>query len=128
MADYAYGKQADGPFDEVQKRVEAELAQEGFGIVSRIDMRERLKEKLGIDFPRYVILGACSPSLAKGSLDAEREIGLLLPCNVIVYEDDGRTRVSAIRPTRVMKMVGNEALDGIAREVEAKLQRALDRV
>lgn len=128
MADYSYGKRVEIPFEEALERVKAELAQEGFGVLAEIDVQKTLKEKLGVDFPKYVILGACNPPNAKRSLDLEREIGLLLPCNLIVYEHEGKTHVAMLRPTEALKIVENKALDELAREVEAKLKRALDRV
>jgi len=128
MADYSYGKKVNIPFAEALERVKAELAEEGFGVLTEIDVQKTLKEKLGVDFPRYVILGACNPPNAKRSLELEREIGLLLPCNLIVYEDEGKTHLAMLRPTEALKIVGNAELDELAREVEAKLKRALDRV
>lgn len=128
MADYSYGKRVEISFEKALERVKAELAQEGFGVLAEIDVRETLKKKLGVDFPKYMILGACNPPYAKRSLELERELGLLLPCNVIVYEHDGKTYVSMIKPTEALKIVGNEKLNEIAREVEAKMKRALERV
>jgi len=115
-------------FEEAVARITAELGQEGFGILTEIDVRETLKKKLGVDFPKYMILGACNPPYAKRSLELEREIGLLLPCNVIVYEGEGETHVATVKPTEMLGIVGNEKLDEIAQEVETKLKRALDRV
>jgi uncharacterized protein (DUF302 family) len=128
MAQYGYSRQVECSVDEAQKRIEAELAVEGFGVLTRIALHEKLKEKLGVDVPPYIILGACNPPFAKRSLDIEKELGLFLPCNVVVYEDHGKTHVATVRPTQMMRVVENPALDTIAAEVEAKLKRALDQV
>ena len=128
MVDYSYGRRVEIPFEEALERVKAELAQEGFGVLTEIDVQKTLREKLGVDFPRYVVLGACNPPNAKRSLELEPEVGLLLPCNLIVYEHEGETHVAMLRPTEALKIGGNPALDGIAREVEAGLKRALERV
>jgi len=108
------------------ERVKEELAKEGFGILTEIDVKATLKKKLDVDFDRYVILGACNPPFAHKALRAEYEIGLLLPCNVIVYERDGKVYVSAIRPTVAMGMVDNPELKGIAKEVEEKLRKVVE--
>ncbi len=125
---YGYGKEVDMDFDSaVEKTVEA-LQKEGFGVLTEIDVKATLKEKLGIDYEDYLILGACNPPLAHKALVAEKEIGLLLPCNVIVYRDGGRTHVSAILPTQAMSMVENEDLKKVAEEVEEKLKRVIDSI
>jgi uncharacterized protein (DUF302 family) len=98
----------------------------GFDELTTIDVKATLKLKLDRDFRRYVILGACNPHLASRALDAELELGLVLPCNVIVYErDDGRTAVSAMAPIPAMGMIGNDALKTVAAEADAHLRRAL---
>ena len=115
------------PFDTAIEQTTAALKTEGFGIITTIDMTATLKAKLGKDIRKYTILGACNPVLADRALEAELEVGLLLPCNVVVYEDDaGRTVVSAMAPVAALGMVsGNRALAGIAQEADAKLRRAL---
>lgn len=128
MADYSYGERVELSFAEALERVKTELSGEGFGVLTEIDVQETLKEKLGVEFPKYMILGACNPPNAKRSLELEKEIGLLLPCNVIVYEHDGEAHVAMVKPTEALKIVGNERLDEIAREIEAKLKTAIDRV
>lgn len=117
-------------YDEAVEKTKAALQAEGFGVLSEIDMKEKFKEKLGVDFKRYVILGACNPPLAYKAVQAEPEIGLLLPCNVIVYEGgDGRTIVSAIDPNSMVAMIGdNPVLEEVARDARARLERALKRV
>jgi len=113
-------------FDETVGRVTEALKTEGFGVLTTIDVKATLKLKLDRDFRRYVILGACNPHLASQALDAELELGLVLPCNVIVYErDDGRTAVSAMAPIPAMGMIGNETLKTVATEADARLRRVL---
>ena len=107
-----------------------ELKKEGFGVLTEIDVRETLRKKLDVDFPRYVILGACNPPFAHRALTAEPDLGLLLPCNVVVHEDpSGHAGVSALKPTEVFgRLVENPAMGRLAEEVEERLVRALDRV
>jgi uncharacterized protein (DUF302 family)/nucleotide-binding universal stress UspA family protein len=111
-------------------RTRSALKAEGFGVLTTIDMQQTLKEKLGRDLRPYTILGACNPPLASRALDAEAEIGLLLPCNVLVYEAaDGSILVSAMAPVAALGVVGgNDGLAGVAREADAKLRRALEAV
>jgi uncharacterized protein (DUF302 family) len=125
MTAYGFRKQVDAPFEEVMEAVTARLKEQGFGILTRIDVQEKFKEKLGIDFQKYVILGACNPANAHQALLAEEDIGLLLPCNVVVYEKDGGSVVSIIKPTVAMQMVDNPQLKGIAEAVEAKLAQVM---
>ncbi len=110
--------------------VKAELAKEGFGILCEIDVAAVMKKKLGVDFRPYVILGACNPTLAQHALTAERDIGLLLPCNVIVYEDDvpGRTVVAAMDPVEALKLTENPRVRPLAEEVRERLVRVLEGV
>jgi uncharacterized protein (DUF302 family) len=118
-------RELDAPFDEVVERLPAALAQEGFGVLTRIDMRETLAKKLGVDFRRYIILGACNPPLAYEALQAELEVGLMLPCNIIVYETDGgATMVVAIDPSATIA-AGHPGLSAVAQTVRAKLARVL---
>lgn len=126
MITYGFRKEISLPFHKAEEVVTNELKKRGFGILTRIDVKDKFKEKLGIDFKNYVILGACSPSHAHKAILEEEDIGLLLPCNVIVYEKDDKTAVAVIRPSTAMGMVQNEALKGIADEVEAKLMEAFD--
>lgn len=120
--------QAD--YDRTVERTRAALAQEGFGVLTEIDVAATLKKKLDVDFRPYVILGACNPPLAHKALTAERDIGLLLPCNVIVYADDvpGRTVVAAMDPVEALQLTGNEAIRPIATDVRARLTRVLEQV
>ena len=105
------------------------LAQEGFGILSEIDVSATLKKKLDVDFRPYVILGACNPPLAYQALSAERDIGLLLPCNVIVYASDepGHSVIAVLDPVEALQLTGREDIRPLAQEVRARLVRALDR-
>ncbi len=126
MINYGFTKEVDMTFEEALEAIPKKLKEEGFGILTKIDLKEKLKEKLGIDFKNYVILGACNPPLAYRALLGEKNIGLLLPCNVIVYEDEGKTFVSAIRPTVAMSMIGNPKLREVAEQVEGKLRKVVD--
>jgi uncharacterized protein (DUF302 family) len=123
---YGLGIDVAGEFDETVGRVTDALKAEGFGVLTTIDVQATLKQKLDREFRKYVILGACNPHLASRALDAELELGLLLPCNVIVYDrGDGRTAVSAMAPIPAMGIVGNETLKAVAVEADARLRRAL---
>jgi uncharacterized protein (DUF302 family) len=125
MATYGFHKQVNAPFERAVEEVTARLKDQGFGILTRIDVQEKFKEKLGIDFRKYVILGACNPASAHQALLAEEDIGLLLPCNVVVYEKDGGAVVSIIKPTVAMQMVDNPRLKGLAEAVEARLEKVM---
>jgi uncharacterized protein (DUF302 family) len=125
MINYGFTKELNIPYEQAIEKVTAKLADEGFGILSRIDVREKFREKLGIDFMRYIILGACNPAKAHSAILAEQDIGLMLPCNVIVYEKEGKTIVSAIKPTAAMQMINNKDLQEIAATVEAKLSKVI---
>ncbi len=116
------------PYEEAVERATAALKEEGFGILTEIDVRSTLKEKLDEDFRPYVILGACNPPLAKRALDAELELGLLLPCNVIVYGDEGGegSVAAAVEPHAMLGVVDNPELEPLAEEVKERLQRALE--
>lgn len=115
------------PLAEALARVREELKAEGFGVLCEIDVRATLKEKLGVEADAYVILGACNPPLAHQALQAEPELGTLLPCNVVVYDRDGETRVSAIDAERMLSIVGNDALAPIAAEVRRRLAAVVER-
>ena len=115
------------PFADAVERVRAELREEGFGVLCEIDVQATLREKLGVERQAYTILGACNPPLAHRALSAEPELGTLLPCNVVVYERDGETHVSAIDAERMLSIVGNDGLEPIAAEVRAKLANVVER-
>ncbi|MBW6518096.1 MAG: DUF302 domain-containing protein [ANME-2 cluster archaeon] len=118
---------AKGYADTVAKVREA-LKNEGFGVLTEIDVKQTLKTKLNVDFEDHIILGACNPPFAYRALTAERDIGVLLPCNVSVYRQDGKTFVSAILPTVQLGKVGNPELIPVAEEIETMLKRAVDAV
>jgi uncharacterized protein (DUF302 family) len=125
--DYGIRKRVALDHDAAVARTKAVLQDEGFGVLSEIDMRAKLKEKLGVDHPRYVILGACNPPLAYKALQAEPEVGLLLPCNVIVYESGANESVvSAVDPAAMLGVVGrNPAMEEVASDARARLERAI---
>ncbi|MFX0066903.1 MAG: DUF302 domain-containing protein [Candidatus Hermodarchaeota archaeon] len=123
---YGYKKELNLTFEETISKVTAELKKEGFGVLTEIDVKTTLKEKLDVDFEDYRILGACNPPFAYKSLLAERDIGLMLPCNVIVYIQDEKVYASAFLPTVGMEITENEQLKEIAAEVEEKLKRVID--
>ena len=126
MPSFGIERTFDRGFDEILERVPEALKTEGFGVLTTIDVKQTIKQKLDKDFRRYVILGACNPPLAHRALTAELEIGLLLPCNVIVYETTpGQSVVAAMAPVPAMGFVGNPELVPIAQEADARLRRAL---
>ena len=125
---YGYSRKVDADYAAAVSRIKEELAKEGFGILTEADVKAVLKKKLDKDIDNYVILGACNPPNAYKSLQAETEIGLMLPCNVIVYSKDGGTYVSAILPTVAMGMIDNPKLLEVAENIEEKLKRAVDAV
>lgn len=126
MTTFAIRKVLRATYDEALIRVPEALKAEGFGVLTEIDVQSTLKQKLGVDFRRYKILGACNPPLAHQALQAELEIGLMLPCNVVVYEDDEqRAVVLAIDPTQTLATSGEPKLIELAAAVRDKLTRAL---
>lgn len=125
---YGFSKLVNMPFEQAVEKVTEELKKEGFGVLTTIDVKETLKKKLDADFKKYVILGACNPPFAFKALQAEEEIGLLLPCNVIVYEKNGGTAVAIFDPIVMRQLIDNPALQPIADEVRARLQRVLEAV
>ena len=128
MNQYGFSKKTDYPFAKAVERATEELSKEGFGVLTTIDVTATLKKKLDITFKDYVILGACNPPFAHKALTAEEEIGLLLPCNVIVYEKDGASVVAAFDPMTITKVSSNPDLQEIASEIEARLRRVIDAV
>lgn len=125
---YGNGVRLDLPYDDVVNLVKEELREEGFGIQCEIDVRATMKEKLDADFRKYIILGACNPSLAYQALSRELTLGLLLPCNVVVYEEEGGSMVWVIDPLVALSMVGNESLREVARQADEHLTRVLHRL
>ena len=122
---YGSGRVFDEPYEQLVPRVRAALKAEGFGVITEIDVQRVMKEKLGTDGPAQVILGACNPVLAHRALQLEPDIGLLLPCNVVVYDTGAGTRVAAVNAGVMLDMVGNEQLSDVAAEVQARLERVL---
>ena len=122
---YGFSRALDLPFEEAIERVKETLKAEGFGVLSEINIKEKMKEKLGVEFRDYVILGACNPPIAYQALQEELALGLLLPCNVVVYEENGQSVVAAIDAVRMMSIVGNPKLDAAATAVNEKLARAI---
>jgi uncharacterized protein (DUF302 family) len=128
MASFGIRKETRSSYDEVLGKLPDLLKAEGFGVLTQIDVKETLKQKIGVDFRRYKILGACNPPLAHQALSAETEIGVMLPCNVIVYEDDqGKAVVVAIDPMQTIA-AANPRLAEIAAEVRQRLSRVLEKV
>ena len=125
---YGFSKTIDLSFENAIEKVTGELKKEGFGVLTTIDVKETLKKKINVDFKKYTILGACNPPLAHKALQAEEEIGLLLPCNVIVYEKDDKTAVSVFNPGLMSSVVDNENLKPVADEVQEKLKRVLNNI
>lgn len=124
---YYFEKITSYTFDEAIEKITDELKKEGFGILTEVDVQATLKKKLDVDFRKYKILGACNPPYAYKTLQAELDIGLMLPCNVVVMEmDDGKVRVSAIDPKASMMAVGNPELDSIAGQVQKKLEMVIN--
>ncbi len=126
MIEYGFVRELDTDFESAVEAVKNSLREEGFNILVSIDVREKLQEKLGIDFEKYVILGACDSVTAHKALMVEENIGLMLPCNVIVYERDGKAVVGVIRPTVAMQMIDNLDLHRIAKDVERRLKHVID--
>lgn len=113
-------------FEEARSRITDALKEQGFGILTEIDVTATMKAKLNLDFRRYVILGACNPQLAHRALEAELGVGLLLPCNVCIWDEDGGAVVSIARPDAMLEIVENTALQPVAKEADERLRRALD--
>ncbi|MFH0990420.1 MAG: DUF302 domain-containing protein [bacterium] len=123
---YGFSKTVSMTYEEAIERVTEELKKEGFGVLTTIDVKETLKKKLNVDFKKYVILGACNPPFAHKALLAEEEVGLLLPCNVIVYEKEEQTVVAAFDPMIMTKILENPHIGVIADEVNRRLHRVID--
>jgi uncharacterized protein (DUF302 family) len=124
---YYFNKTVDQNFNDAVDQVTAALKNEGFGVLTEIDVKDTLKKKIDVDFKRYKILGACNPSFAYEALQAEDKIGVMLPCNVIVEEvDENKTEVSAVDPIASMQAINNPKLESIASEVRQKLKNVID--
>jgi uncharacterized protein (DUF302 family) len=125
-ASYAIGRTVSYSYEEADRRVRDALKEEGFGVLTEIDVAATLKEKLGVDFPPYEILGACNPPLAHQALQAEPDVGLLLPCNVVVRAlSDGRTLVEALDPVKQLAVADAPALTTLAEDVRERMRRVI---
>jgi uncharacterized protein (DUF302 family) len=124
---YTLSATTQQPFAETVERVRDELKQEGFGVLCEIDVQATLKQKLGVDGEPYLILGACNPPLAHRALEAEPDLGALLPCNVIVYRRAGETHISAVDAEQMLSIVGNNELAPIAADVRRRLAAVVER-
>ncbi len=123
---YTISKEASLSHDEAIEKARKLLQDAGYGVLAEIDIQAKLEEKLGVERGPYTILGACNPPLANEGLDAEPELGALLPCNVIVYEKDGVTHVAAVEPGKMLSVVGNDALGSIADQVRQDLEKVVE--
>jgi uncharacterized protein (DUF302 family) len=128
MINYGFTKELDIPYERVIELAREALKKEGFGVLTEIDVKEKMKEKLGLDMKKYIILGACNPPNAYKAILAEENIGLMLPCNVIVYEKGSKTVLSIIRPTVAMQMIENVELQKLAQAVEGQLKKVFDAI
>ena len=125
---YGFSKTTDYAFEQAIEKVTEELKKEGFGILTSVDVKDTLKKKINVDFKNYTILGACNPSLAHKALQTEEELGLLLPCNVIVYDKGEKTVVSFFDPMVMSVLVDNPGVKTVAEEVKKKLVKVLEAV
>jgi uncharacterized protein (DUF302 family) len=123
--DYTFAIRVPGSVAEVRPRVESALKAEGFGVITEIDVQATMRAKLGIERTPYLILGACNPSLANRAIEADPSIGALLPCNVVLRDENGETIVEAMNPMAALGIVGGEAVQAVAGEATARLERAL---
>lgn len=128
MIHYGFTKELGIPYESVIELTKESLKNEGFGVLAEIDVREKMKEKLGLEMKKYIILGACNPPNAYKAILAEENIGLMLPCNVIVYEKGNKTILSIIRPTVAMQMIDNPDIRKLADAVEGELKTVFDAI
>ena len=126
--DYGFSKSVDLSFEQTIDKITEELKKEGFGVLTSIDVKETLKKKINVDFKKYTILGACNPPIAHKALLEEEELGLLLPCNIIVYEKEDKTVVSVFDPMIMTKVIDNEKIVPVAGQVKERLERVLQSV
>jgi len=125
---YGFSKTTEYSFEQAVEKVTEELKKEGFGVLTTIDVKDTLKKKIDVDFKKYTILGACNPKLAHSALQVEEELGLLLPCNVIIYEKNEKTMVSIFDPRVMTLVIENPEMKPVAEEVKNKLQKVLEAV
>ena len=125
---YSYKKNLNLTFEEAVEKTKRELMNEGFGVLTEIDLKATLKNKLGVDYQECLILGACNPQFAYSSLLAENGISLFLPCNIVIQKEENQTLISTILPRALLKVIGNRRLSKISRIVESKLKKVIDSV
>jgi uncharacterized protein (DUF302 family) len=125
---YGYKKQVNLSYQDTVNKTRQALQKEGFGVITEIDVKATLKNKLGVDYDNYIILGACNPPFAYQALQVEKDIGLLLPCNIIIFSEGSATYVESVLPTQTMKIIDNKTLNGVALQVEAKLRKVIDNI
>jgi uncharacterized protein (DUF302 family) len=129
VKEFAFNTVLETSYENAISKVTSALKEEGFGVLTEIDVKATLKKKLGVDFRKYIILGACNPPYAHRTLQTDLDVGLLLPCNVIVYEtDDKKAYVSALNPVSALEVIQSEELRKIAKEVSEKLKRVIDKM
>lgn len=125
---YGYKRPVELTYEKAVSKVKEELVKEGFGVLSEIDVKSTLKKKLNADFEDYIILGACNPPFAYQALQIVKDAGLMMPCNVIVFTEKGKTFVEAAMPTVLMNLIQNDELKPTAEQVEAKLKKVIDSI
>jgi uncharacterized protein (DUF302 family) len=125
---YGYKKEVKLAYDKAVARVREELAKEGFGVLTEVDVKAVLKKKLNADYDDYIILGACNPPFAYQALQITKDAGLMMPCNVVVYTEKGKTFILSTLPTMLMNLIQNDKLKSTAEQIESKLKAAVDRV
>ncbi|MFZ1280625.1 MAG: DUF302 domain-containing protein [Ignavibacteriaceae bacterium] len=125
---FGFSKITDYNFEQAIEKITEELKKEGFGILSSIDFKDTFNKKLSVDYKKYTVLGACNPPLAHKALQADEEVGLFLPCNIAVYEKDGKTNISVFDPLFITTVIDNPQIKSVAEEVKKKLERVLETV
>jgi uncharacterized protein (DUF302 family) len=125
---YGYRREVDLPFTEAVQKAREEFKKEGFSIITEVDVRDTLKKKLNVEYDDYIILGACNPLFAYQALKIEKSVGIMMPCNVVVYVDKGKTVIVAAMPTTLMSLVQNDKLKATAKQIEAKIKKAVDSI
>jgi uncharacterized protein (DUF302 family) len=123
---YGYKKQVGLSYSEAVAKVREELGKEGFGILTEIDVKATLKKKLNVDFDDYIILGACNPPFAYQALKIVKDVGAMMPCNVVIFTEKGQTFVEAVKPAVMMNMIQNDDLNPVAEKIESKLKKVVD--
>jgi uncharacterized protein (DUF302 family) len=125
---FGYKKEIKLTYDQAVSRVREELAKEGFGVLTEVDVKATMKKKLNVDFDNYMILGACNPPFALKTLQITKDAGLMMPCNVVVYTENGKTFIESTLPTVLLKLIQNDDLKLTAEQIESKLKAAVDRM